>query len=333
MSSATPASTKTSTSPIFWQVMPIAPARIWSFPMAGILWVLMCGRLPMPCLERCACTRRILSSMMPRSIVTAGVSRSPMTVIRKAPSRDGFSARRVAAARHACAKRALVVRAPVGQRALLLRHVSLLLRLHLLSLLLLLFFRPHPPYPAEEHADPGPDGSALSRVAPDCAADSAEGRAAEGSPKEPALRRLRLAELLRRRGRRSHPRIRRIETRLPDGPRVALALVRLLLLRGLAFGGIEVCLGRGRRGRERCESRRRHRHGWRRRLIRRFHAPGRELPLPCAPGENQCRDGSHACVPGRHHGTSPTAIRTARRRRTPRRRRRRCPTSCPSPRE
>src|ERR1700675_2783575 len=85
MSSATPASTKTSTSPIFWQVMPMAPARIWSFPIAGILWVLMCGRLPMPCLARCACTRRMLSSMMSRRTVTAGVSRSLTAVMRGAP--------------------------------------------------------------------------------------------------------------------------------------------------------------------------------------------------------------------------------------------------------
>ena len=64
MSSATPASTKTSTSPSFWQVIPIAPAAICIFPIAGILWVLMWGRLPMPWRARCACTRRILSSMM-----------------------------------------------------------------------------------------------------------------------------------------------------------------------------------------------------------------------------------------------------------------------------
>src|SRR6266487_4138473 len=200
MSSATPAATKTSTSPIFWQVMPMAPPCIWSLPMAGILWVLMCGRLPMPCLERCACTRRILSSMMPRSMVTAGVSRSPMALMRRP------SARRVAATRHAGVERALVVRAHAGAY-----------------------------------------GRALSRVAADRPADGAEGRAAHGALEHAALRRLRLAELLRRRRRRRHARIRGIESRLLDGPRVALALVRFLLLRALAPGGIEVCLGRRRR--------------------------------------------------------------------------------------
>ena len=48
MSSATPASTNTSASPSFWQVMPIAPAAICIFAIAGILCVLMCGRLPTP---------------------------------------------------------------------------------------------------------------------------------------------------------------------------------------------------------------------------------------------------------------------------------------------
>src|SRR5574342_10541 len=175
MSSATPASTKTSTSPIFWQVMPMAPACIWSFPMAGILWVLMCGRLPIPCLARCACTRRMLFSMMSRRTVTAGVSRSPTAVMR------GLSARRVAATGHAGVERALVIRATVGQGALLLRHVPLLLRLHLLLLLLPLVGPPRPSDGAEERAHAGADGRALSRVAADRAADGAEGSAAHGS--------------------------------------------------------------------------------------------------------------------------------------------------------
>src|SRR5882724_10270376 len=80
-----PASTNTSTSPSFWQVMPMAPASICIRPIAGILCVLMCGRLAMACRERCACTRRMLSRMMSRSTVTAGVSRSATEVMASFP--------------------------------------------------------------------------------------------------------------------------------------------------------------------------------------------------------------------------------------------------------
>ena len=38
----------TSASPSFWQVMPMAPASICMAAIAGILWVLMCGRLARP---------------------------------------------------------------------------------------------------------------------------------------------------------------------------------------------------------------------------------------------------------------------------------------------
>src|SRR5215469_17696487 len=69
--------------------MPMAPACICILPMAGILWVLMCGRLPMPCRARCACTRRMLSSMMAMSMVTAGVSRSRTALMTVSPHAAG----------------------------------------------------------------------------------------------------------------------------------------------------------------------------------------------------------------------------------------------------
>ena len=50
----TPAFTNTSTSPSFWHVMPMAPASICIRPIAGILCVLMCGRLPIECRARWA---------------------------------------------------------------------------------------------------------------------------------------------------------------------------------------------------------------------------------------------------------------------------------------
>ena len=76
MSSATPASAKTSTSEIFWQVMPAAPAAICMAAIAGILWVLMCGRLARPAAAIVACTRAMFASTRSRSMVTQGVSRS-----------------------------------------------------------------------------------------------------------------------------------------------------------------------------------------------------------------------------------------------------------------
>src|SRR4029453_7904039 len=61
--------------------MPVAPAAICIFPISGILCVLMWGRFPIPCRERWACTRRMLSRMTSRSTVTTGVSRSASAVI------------------------------------------------------------------------------------------------------------------------------------------------------------------------------------------------------------------------------------------------------------
>src|SRR6266851_5887410 len=65
--------------------MPTAPAAICILPMAGILWVLMCGRLAIRCRSRWACTRRMLSSITSRCTVTAGVSRSVIAVMDEPP--------------------------------------------------------------------------------------------------------------------------------------------------------------------------------------------------------------------------------------------------------
>src|SRR5688500_15663288 len=84
MSSAAPASTKVSTSPSFWQVMPTAPAAICISAIAGILCVLMCGRLAIPWRSSSAWARRMFASSLSRSMVTAGVSRSSTGAPRKA---------------------------------------------------------------------------------------------------------------------------------------------------------------------------------------------------------------------------------------------------------
>ena len=76
MSSATPASAKTSASLTFWQVMPLAPAAICMAAIAGILWVLTCGRLARPAPATAACTRAMFASTRSRSMVTQGVSSS-----------------------------------------------------------------------------------------------------------------------------------------------------------------------------------------------------------------------------------------------------------------
>ena len=74
MSSATPAAAKTSASPTFWQVMPAAPAAICIAAIAGILWVLMCGRFAMPASATRRWPRAMLAARRSRSIVTQGVS-------------------------------------------------------------------------------------------------------------------------------------------------------------------------------------------------------------------------------------------------------------------
>src|SRR4051812_16435720 len=92
MSSAAPASAMTSTSPSFWQVMPIAPASICFFANAGILCVLMCGRLARPWPASVSCARLMFASTMSRSITTAGVS-SSATKLAMISSTPGVSGR------------------------------------------------------------------------------------------------------------------------------------------------------------------------------------------------------------------------------------------------
>ena len=74
--SSSPASDITSASPIFWQVMPAAPASRCILAMSGILCVLMCGRFATPAASQAACTRAMLRSTRSRSITTAGVPNS-----------------------------------------------------------------------------------------------------------------------------------------------------------------------------------------------------------------------------------------------------------------
>src|SRR5438477_4968152 len=68
-----PASAITSASPSFWQVMPLAPAVIWSFASIGLLWVLICGRLATPAASQAAWMRAMLRSTRSMSITAAGV--------------------------------------------------------------------------------------------------------------------------------------------------------------------------------------------------------------------------------------------------------------------
>jgi hypothetical protein len=74
--SSSPASDITSASPIFWQVMPAAPASRCILAMSGILCVLMWGRFATPAASQAACTRAMLRSTRSRSITTAGVPNS-----------------------------------------------------------------------------------------------------------------------------------------------------------------------------------------------------------------------------------------------------------------
>src|SRR5262249_25266335 len=148
----------------------------------------------------------------------------------------------VAASRHAGAERAVVVGASLCERALLPRHVRLLLLL-LLPHLLLLLLETGTAHQAEQPAHGGADGRTLSRIAADGAAHCAEGPTAqpafEGAAGERPLLWRRVAG--RRRGH-GHAGIRGIEARLLHGPSIALALVRLLLLRRLAARRVDVGL-------------------------------------------------------------------------------------------
>src|ERR1700694_19752 len=71
--SSMPASAITSASPIFWQVMPLAPAAICSFASIGLLWVLICGRLAPPAVSQAAGMRAMLRSTRSMSMTAAGV--------------------------------------------------------------------------------------------------------------------------------------------------------------------------------------------------------------------------------------------------------------------
>src|SRR5262245_25461871 len=61
--------------------MPTAPASICIFASAGILCVLMWGRLATPSRLRRSCRRWMLAVTVSRSTVTAGVSRVSIEVI------------------------------------------------------------------------------------------------------------------------------------------------------------------------------------------------------------------------------------------------------------
>src|SRR3954452_22486048 len=67
------ASAITSASPIFWQVMPLAPASSCSLASIGLLWVLMCGRLATPAASQVAWIRAMLRSTRSMSITAQGV--------------------------------------------------------------------------------------------------------------------------------------------------------------------------------------------------------------------------------------------------------------------
>src|SRR5262249_7874942 len=71
--SSIPASAITSASPIFWQVMPLAPALICNCASIGFLLVLICGRLATAAASQAACTRAMLRSTLSMSMTAQGV--------------------------------------------------------------------------------------------------------------------------------------------------------------------------------------------------------------------------------------------------------------------
>src|SRR6185312_3692977 len=71
--SSIPASAITSASPIFWQVMPLAPAATCICASIGLLWVLICGRLATPALSQATWMRAMLRSTRSMSITAQGV--------------------------------------------------------------------------------------------------------------------------------------------------------------------------------------------------------------------------------------------------------------------
>ena len=68
-----PASAMISASPIFWQVMPLAPAATCIFAIIGLLCVLMCGRLATPAVSQASWIRAMLRSTRSMSITAQGV--------------------------------------------------------------------------------------------------------------------------------------------------------------------------------------------------------------------------------------------------------------------
>src|SRR5882757_2478851 len=68
-----PPSAITSASPSFWQVMPFAPAAIWSRASIGLLWVLICGRLATSAASQAAWMRAMLRSTRSMSMTATGV--------------------------------------------------------------------------------------------------------------------------------------------------------------------------------------------------------------------------------------------------------------------
>src|SRR5690242_16225853 len=71
--SSIPASAMTSASPIFWQVMPLAPALTCICASSGLLWVLICGRLATPAASQAAWIRAMLRSTLSMSMTAQGV--------------------------------------------------------------------------------------------------------------------------------------------------------------------------------------------------------------------------------------------------------------------
>jgi hypothetical protein len=68
-----PALAMISASPIFWQVMPLAPAATCIFAIVGFLCVLMCGRLATPASSQAFWIRAMLRSTLSMSMTAQGV--------------------------------------------------------------------------------------------------------------------------------------------------------------------------------------------------------------------------------------------------------------------
>src|SRR5690242_10002110 len=101
--SSRPPSTMTSASPIFWQVMPFAPAATCSLARSVLLWVLICGRLARPATSHAAWMRAMLRSTRSMSTTTAGVPnsreiRSASAVVMPSLSRTAWAGQAQAAA-------------------------------------------------------------------------------------------------------------------------------------------------------------------------------------------------------------------------------------------